>query len=255
MNRNSIPVTRNWQSIIRWRFCLRRVRRPKDKAHGREQCSERGTLGAGTVAQSHLLQSGGSQSRHSATAGGTQPERNAASGKIAPSSCTKNWIDLPCVHCPERPYEFATWKNAKVNIDYHIAFEGHYYSVPHTLVRQEVRIRASESMVQIFHHGTAGGPPSAQPDAGTFFDPRGAHACQPSFCVECGWELVPTRSRKDRTADRRLLHRFVEIHAPIPSRPIVPAWAFLIWHANTLTPDWKPFASVSCLRTCCPTKM
>jgi transposase len=53
---------------------------------------------------------------------------------------------------PERPYEFARWKNARVNIDYHIAFEGHYYSVPHTLVGQEVRIRATERMLAVFHH-------------------------------------------------------------------------------------------------------
>ena len=63
-------------------------------------------------------------------------------------------LDQPALHpLPDRPYEFATWKNAKVNIDYHVAFEGHYYSVPHHLVRQEVRIRATESMVAIFHHG------------------------------------------------------------------------------------------------------
>ena len=63
-------------------------------------------------------------------------------------------LDQPALHhLPERPFEFATWKNAKVNIDYHIAFEGHYYSVPHHLVRQEVRIRATESLVAIFHHG------------------------------------------------------------------------------------------------------
>jgi len=53
-------------------------------------------------------------------------------------------LDLPALNpLPERPYELATWKNAKVNIDYHVAFEGHYYSVPHHLVRQEVRIRAT----------------------------------------------------------------------------------------------------------------
>ena len=52
---------------------------------------------------------------------------------------------------PEHPYEFARWKNARVNIDYHVAFEGHYYSVPHTLVGQEVRIRATERMLTIFH--------------------------------------------------------------------------------------------------------
>ena len=54
---------------------------------------------------------------------------------------------------PEHPYEFARWKNARVNIDYHVAFEGHYYSVPHPLVGQEVRIRATERMLEIFHRG------------------------------------------------------------------------------------------------------
>ena len=51
---------------------------------------------------------------------------------------------------PEHPYEFARWKNARVSIDYHVAFEGHYYSVPHALVGQEVRIRATERMLEIF---------------------------------------------------------------------------------------------------------
>ena len=53
----------------------------------------------------------------------------------------------------ERPYEFAVWKDAKVNIDYLVVVEGHYYSVPHTLVRQQVRIRATEMMIAIFHRG------------------------------------------------------------------------------------------------------
>ena len=52
---------------------------------------------------------------------------------------------------PEHPYEFARWKNARVSIDYHVAFEGHYYSVPHELVGQEVRLRATERMLEIFH--------------------------------------------------------------------------------------------------------
>ena len=63
-------------------------------------------------------------------------------------------LDQPALRpLPERPYEFAVWKNARVNIDYHVAFEGHYYSVPHPLVHQEVQIRATESLVTIFHHG------------------------------------------------------------------------------------------------------
>ncbi len=63
-------------------------------------------------------------------------------------------LDLPALQpLPEHPYEFARWKHARVNIDYHVAFEGHYYSVPHTLVGQEVQIRATEHMLSVFHHG------------------------------------------------------------------------------------------------------
>jgi transposase len=61
-------------------------------------------------------------------------------------------LDQPALLAlPEHPYEFARWKNARVNIDYHVSFEGHYYSVPHSLVGQEVRLRATERMLEIFH--------------------------------------------------------------------------------------------------------
>ncbi len=32
---------------------------------------------------------------------------------------------------PSQPFEFAEWKNARVNLDYHIEVERHYYSVPY----------------------------------------------------------------------------------------------------------------------------
>jgi len=54
---------------------------------------------------------------------------------------------------PEHPYEFARWKNARVNIDYHIAVDGHYYSVPYQLVQQEVQVRLSATVVEILHKG------------------------------------------------------------------------------------------------------
>lgn len=61
-------------------------------------------------------------------------------------------LDQPALlPLPERPYEFARWKNARVHIDYHVAFEDHYYSVPYSLVGEEVHIRATESLVEIFH--------------------------------------------------------------------------------------------------------
>ena len=60
--------------------------------------------------------------------------------------------DLPALRpLPLQPYEFATYKMARVNIDYHIDFEKHYYSVPFALIHEEVRIRATERMLEIFH--------------------------------------------------------------------------------------------------------
>ena len=63
-------------------------------------------------------------------------------------------IDLPNLRpLPERPYEYAERKIATVHIDYHVEFEGHLYSVPFPLIHQKVDIRATESMVEIFHRG------------------------------------------------------------------------------------------------------
>jgi transposase len=61
-------------------------------------------------------------------------------------------LDQPALRpLPERPYEYATWKAARVNIDYHVAFEKHFYSVPFTLIHEEVRIRATERLVEIYY--------------------------------------------------------------------------------------------------------
>ncbi len=54
---------------------------------------------------------------------------------------------------PIKPYEYAVRKTARVNIDYHVEFEKHFYSVPHTLIHQEVDLRITEHLVEIFHKG------------------------------------------------------------------------------------------------------
>lgn len=52
---------------------------------------------------------------------------------------------------PETRYQYAEFKAARVNIDYHVEFEGHYYSVPYTLVRDEVDLRITSFTIEIFH--------------------------------------------------------------------------------------------------------
>lgn len=63
-------------------------------------------------------------------------------------------IDRPKLRpLPEQPYEYAEQKLARVNVDYHIEFDKHLYSVPYTLIHEEVLIRASEHMVTVFFRG------------------------------------------------------------------------------------------------------
>ncbi len=54
---------------------------------------------------------------------------------------------------PAARFVAGEWKlGAKVNIDYHVEYEHHYYSAPHTLVREEVDVRATTSTVEIYRH-------------------------------------------------------------------------------------------------------
>ena len=63
--------------------------------------------------------------------------------------------ELPCLRpLPEFPYEFAEWKKAIVNYNYHISFEKNFYSVPYRFLREKVDVRASRKMIEIYHHGS-----------------------------------------------------------------------------------------------------
>lgn len=54
---------------------------------------------------------------------------------------------------PAKPYEFAEWRKATVNIDYHVAADQHYYSVPFNYVHDSVDVRLSASTVEVFRKG------------------------------------------------------------------------------------------------------
>ncbi len=63
-------------------------------------------------------------------------------------------LDRPALKpLPERPYEYAQWKELRVNIDYHVAFDDRYYSVPYTLVGESMWARATHRTVELFHKG------------------------------------------------------------------------------------------------------
>jgi transposase len=63
-------------------------------------------------------------------------------------------LDRPALKAlPIRRYEFATWKKVRLNIDYHVDYERHYYSAPHTLAKEELWVRVTNWVVEVFHKG------------------------------------------------------------------------------------------------------
>jgi transposase len=63
-------------------------------------------------------------------------------------------LDRPALlPLPAEPYEYAEWKRCRVGLDYHVEIGKHYYSVPHSLLRQEVEARVTVATVEIFYKG------------------------------------------------------------------------------------------------------
>ncbi|MFA5941835.1 MAG: IS21 family transposase [Sinimarinibacterium sp.] len=54
---------------------------------------------------------------------------------------------------PASPYEYATWKKAKVHLDYHVEVERRYYSVPFALIGRTVEVRLTVSTIEVFLRG------------------------------------------------------------------------------------------------------
>lgn len=54
---------------------------------------------------------------------------------------------------PASRFEYAEWKRARVNIDYHVVFDEHFYSVPYALVHEEVWVRSTTESIEVLHKG------------------------------------------------------------------------------------------------------
>jgi transposase len=68
----------------------------------------------------------------------------------------RSWFELldrPAMRpLPSAPFEYAEFKRARVSrLDYHVEFQGHFYSVPHTLVGQDVELRVTRSTVEVLY--------------------------------------------------------------------------------------------------------
>ena len=63
-------------------------------------------------------------------------------------------IERPALKAlPAAPYVYAEWKQCRVGVDYHVEVDKHFYSVPHTLLRESVWVRLTARTVEVFHRG------------------------------------------------------------------------------------------------------
>jgi transposase len=54
---------------------------------------------------------------------------------------------------PAEPFVYAEWRIRRVALDYHVDVDGHYYSVPHRLLREQVEARITARTIELFHKG------------------------------------------------------------------------------------------------------
>lgn len=54
---------------------------------------------------------------------------------------------------PRYPYEFAQWKSATVQLNYHIALDFQNYSIPYEYVRKKVDVRYTKSSIEVYYKG------------------------------------------------------------------------------------------------------
>ena len=60
-------------------------------------------------------------------------------------------LDRPALRpLPSQPYRYRDIKPVKVNIDYHVQYKDHHYSVPHQYVGERLELHASETLVETY---------------------------------------------------------------------------------------------------------
>lgn len=60
-------------------------------------------------------------------------------------------VDRPALQpLPETKYEYSEWKETKVQFNYHVEFEGFFYSVHHSHINSPCSVRATSKTIEIF---------------------------------------------------------------------------------------------------------
>ena len=63
-------------------------------------------------------------------------------------------LDRPnALPLPQQSYEYAEWYKAKVNVDYHIEIDSHFYSISYKLLHERLDVRLTATTLEAFYKG------------------------------------------------------------------------------------------------------
>jgi len=146
---------------------------------------------------------------------------------------------------PALPFELANWSQAKVNIDYHVAVDKHFYSAPHQLVHQQLDVRLSDKTVELFQHGKRVAAHLRSPLPGRF--PRWRNT-GPSP-IKGTWNGLPAAFWNGSRPSARIAPGSWKRSWPsgrIPNKAFAAPWALSAWAKPSATTGWKPRADAPC---------
>ena len=62
-------------------------------------------------------------------------------------------LDKPALTpLPKHAYQYTDIKTARVNIDYYLIYDQHFYSVPHHCVGEQVELHAGDKLIEVYFH-------------------------------------------------------------------------------------------------------
>ena len=149
------------------------------QGQGRDRRADRRTADPGRLARPALLQRGGSTKPSVRCWTSSMPNRFKSS-KARATVGLKRRKRPRCCPCRPQPFQLAIWSQAKVNIDYHVVVDNHFYSVPYQPDSPAAGGALDRPHRGVLSPGQTGGRPPAQSRAGQVHHAGGTPAQEPT---------------------------------------------------------------------------
>ena len=223
-----------------------RPKKPSRQSQGRGGRADRRTADFGGVARSALSSVWPSSMRRSARSWPSSTSSPFRSWRARATVGLRPRKSQAAAAARRRPFELATWSKAKVNIDYHVAVDKHFYSVPYQLIHQPLDVRLTETTVELFQHGKRVAAHARSFRAGPVHDPGGTPAQVPSEVPGMDARPHPGVGQKIGPACAQLVEQIMEEPASSRTRLSLLPGHHSPGQSRSARSAWKPPAGAPC---------